>query len=291
MSRQLRIEYPGAVYHVTSRGNARQAIFIDNDDREVFLRVLEATIGRYHWRCHAYCLMGNHYHLLIETPEANLSRGMRQLNGVYTQTFNRRHGSVGHLFQGRYKSILVDKDTYLLNLCRYIVQNPVAAGLTSTPSDWPWSSYLATAGLVPVPDWLSVIWLRAQFSENDDQARVLYREFVEQNQISFNPWDALSCRTILGAEEFAKALEPLLRDKESQPEIPKPQRLAMRPTLREVLKPENISNRQAQDAAVYRAYVDYGYAMKEIAEVLGVHYATVSRAMKRAERKMCECKT
>ena len=124
MARPLRIEYPGALYHVTSRGNAREDIFFDEKDRQRFLATLAHVIRDYHWICYAYCQMTNHYHLLIETPEANLSRGMRQLNGVYTQALNRRHGRVGHIFQGRFKALLVEKDGYLLELCRYIVLNP-----------------------------------------------------------------------------------------------------------------------------------------------------------------------
>ena len=154
MARPLRIEYPGALYHVTSRGNARKRIFKDDGDRELFLRVLAFVVERCHWICHAYCLMDNHYHFLIETPEANLSQGMRQVNGVYTQAYNRGHGKVGHLFQGRFKAILVDKESYLLELCRYVVLNPVRAKLVDRSEDWPWSSYRATAGIEKAPAFL-----------------------------------------------------------------------------------------------------------------------------------------
>ena len=133
MARPLRIEFPGALYHVTSRGNARQRVFRDDEDREMFLATLAWVVERFGWRCHAYCLMDNHIHLLIETPQPNLSRGMRQLNGVYTQPFNRRHRKVGHLFQGRFKAVLVEKERYLLELARYIVLNPVRAKMVKTP--------------------------------------------------------------------------------------------------------------------------------------------------------------
>ena len=147
MTRPLRIEYPNAVYHVTSRGNARNKIFLGDQDRENFLAVLDAVVKRYNWLCHAYCLMDNHYHLMIETPDANLSRGMRQLNGVYTQKYNWWHSKTGHIFQGRYKAILVEKENYLLELCRYVVLNPVRANMVDKPEEWKWSSYGATAGL------------------------------------------------------------------------------------------------------------------------------------------------
>ena len=136
MARPLRLEYPGAVYHITSRGNARNDIFIGDNDREDFLTILGGMIKRYNWLCHAYCLMDNHYHLLIETVDPNLSQGMRQINGVYTQTFNRNHRRVGHVFQGRYKAIHVEKNSHLMELCRYVVLNPVAAGMVSRPELW-----------------------------------------------------------------------------------------------------------------------------------------------------------
>jgi REP element-mobilizing transposase RayT len=135
MARPLRIEFPGAVYHITSRGNAKQTIFLENQDRHKFLEVLSTVIERCSWLCHAYCLMKNHYHLMIETPEANLSRGMRQLNGVYTQLFNQRHKRVGHLFQGRYKAILVEKDTHLLSLCRYYGEHKIVSILNGCVTD------------------------------------------------------------------------------------------------------------------------------------------------------------
>ena len=146
MTRPLRIEYAGAVYHITSRGNEKKAVFRGDQDRINFLNVLQHVNKRYHWICHAYCLMENHYHLLIETPDGNLSFGMRQLNGVYTQLFNRRHQRTGHLFQGRYTSILIQKDSHLLEVCRYVVLNPVRARVVERPEAWKWSSYRATAG-------------------------------------------------------------------------------------------------------------------------------------------------
>jgi len=129
MSRPLRLEYAGALYHVTSRGDRREAIYEEDNDRNALISMLEGVCDRYNWICHAYCLMSNHYHLLIETPDANLSKGMRQLNGVYTQTYNRAHGREGHVLQGRYKAMLVEKEHYLQELSRYIVLNPVRAGM------------------------------------------------------------------------------------------------------------------------------------------------------------------
>jgi REP element-mobilizing transposase RayT len=138
MARPLRLEFPGAVYHLTSRGNARQNIFFTDADRELYLSTLAGVVRRYRWICHAYCLMANHYHLLIETPKANLSIGMRQLNGIYTQSFNRRNQRVGHLFQGRFKAILVEKEAHLLELCRYVVLNPVRVKGGASAQSWKW---------------------------------------------------------------------------------------------------------------------------------------------------------
>ena len=147
MARPLRIEYEGALYHLTSRGNARERIFFTDSDREAFLGILGDVVERFGWLCHAYCLMTNHYHLLIETPNANLSRGMRHLNGVYTQWINRHNKRTGHIFQGRFRSILVEKESHLLELARYVVLNPVRAKMVRSPRDWRWSSYRATSGL------------------------------------------------------------------------------------------------------------------------------------------------
>ena len=180
MARPLRLEFPGAVYHLTGRGNARQRIFFGDADRQLFLDTLAAVVGRYGWICHAYCLMANHYHLLVETSKPNLSLGMRQLNGIYTQAFNRRHERVGHLFQGRFKAILVEKESYLLELCRYIVLNPIRIDGNALTGTWKWSSYRATAGLASAPEFLSTDWVLRQFGRDLAQAKKLYREFVRE---------------------------------------------------------------------------------------------------------------
>jgi putative transposase len=151
MARPVRLEFGGALYHVTARGDRREAIYEDDVDREHFLDVLGQVVGQFNWCCHAYCLMSNHYHLVIATPDGNLSKGMRQLNGVFTQWSNRRHHRTGHLFQGRYKAILVDADSYLLELTRYVVLNPVRAHVVDSPAKWPWNSYQAVMGELDAP--------------------------------------------------------------------------------------------------------------------------------------------
>ncbi|MBF0134472.1 MAG: transposase [Magnetococcales bacterium] len=166
MARPLRIELSGGLYHVTSRGDRREDIYFSEDDRHTWLEVFGQVCERFNWACHAYCQMTNHYHIVVETPEGNLSQGMRQLNGVYTQSINRTYGRVGHVFQGRFKGILVEKDAYLLDLSRYVVLNPVRAGMVANSRDWPWSSHRAMLGEEAVPKWLETDWVLGQFAED-----------------------------------------------------------------------------------------------------------------------------
>jgi REP element-mobilizing transposase RayT len=151
MARSLRIEFPGAVYHVTARGDRREDIFVDDEDRLALLEVVAQALSRFDAQMLAYCLMDNHYHFVLHTRRANLSLLMRHINGVCTQTYNRRHNKVGHLFQGRFKAILVDRDAYLLEVCRYVDLNPVRARMVRKPGSWAWSSYRAHTGEAPAP--------------------------------------------------------------------------------------------------------------------------------------------
>ena len=283
MARPLRIEFPGAIYHVTSRGNAKQTIFIDDEDKERFFDMLSMVVERFNWRCHAYCLMENHYHLLIETLHANLSKGMRQLNGVYTQGFNQRYRRIGHLFQGRYKAILVEKDNHLLSLCRYVVLNPVRVGLVKRPEQWRWSSYKATIGLAKRPAFLTVDWILSQFDGRKRVSMEKYRRFVMEGVDKESPWETLRGQIFWGTDEFIQQLRGLLDEKGNIEEVPRLQRYVARPLLSELFKGKKVKERKAEDKAIYDAYVRYGYTMKEIAEHLGVHYATVSRAIKRLD--------
>jgi putative transposase len=278
MARPLRIEYPNAVYHVTSRGNARKKIFIDDHDRDAFLSVLNAVIKRYNWLCHAYGLMDNHYHLMIETPDANLSRGMRQSNGVYTQKYNWWHSKTGHIFQGRYKSILVEKENYLLELCRYVVLNPVRANMVEKPDDWKWSSYGATAGFKDVPDYLTVDWLLGLFSSKKAVAQKRYRNFVHEGIQQGSPWSELQGQILLGEEGFIDKYKDLLSDKEKVKEIPRAQRYISRPRLSKLFSPGEKSTRR--NKLMHAAHVKHGYTLKEIADHLQIHYTTVSKVIK-----------
>ena len=231
MARPLRIEYPGAVYHITNRGNDKKAVFKDDQDRETFLKILAFVNKRYHWLCHAYCLMDNHYHLMIETPDGNLSLGMRQLNGVYTQARNKRYNKTGHLFQGRYKAILIQKDSHLLEVCRYVVLNPVRARMVEKPEDWKWSSYRATAGKEPPHPCLTTDWILGQFSRTRGKAEKEYRQFVKWGIGKETIWNEVKGQALLGEDDFVDSLADHLRRHKDIPEIPKSQRYANRPAL------------------------------------------------------------
>ena len=273
MARPLRIEYEGAVYHVTSRGNARENIYLSDSDREIFLEVLAHVVERFDWICHAYCLMDNHYHLMIETPQANLSRGMRQLNGVYTQRFNRVHNRVGHVFQGRYKSIVIDKDSYLLELSRYIVRNPVAADMVKHVGDWAWSSYKATAGLNQAPSFLKTDWLLSQFASTKAKARKAYQQFVMVYDYQ-SPWQDLGKADVLGDDTFRTKLQQMTND--SDPNIPKEKLI-----LRHLPLSDIASQHQSRGQWMREAYQEHGYTMQAIADFAGLHHSTVSRFIKK----------
>ncbi|MBM9603180.1 REP-associated tyrosine transposase [Desulfopila inferna] len=279
MARPLRIEYPGAVYHITSRGNARQNIFLCDTDRLTFLKVLSNTIEKYNWLCHGFCLLDNHYHLVIETLDPNLSLGMRQLNGVYTQTFNRAKQRVGHVFQGRYKAILVEKESHLLEVCRYVVLNPVRAGMVSKPAEWEWSSYTSTAFTGTAPKYLCIDWVLRQFSEDKTAARQQYRQFVaeglQDKQEHF--WKKLVGQIILGSEKFVAMLEEHIEDKQEIGEIPRSQRFPGRPSLDRIFAGIANASRQRRKLLIAETHIKYGYTLKEIADFLGIHYTTVSK--------------
>ena len=276
MARPLRLEFPGALYHLTARGNARQPIYRDDTDRRDFLELCGAVCDRFHWQAHAYCLMSNHYHLVIETPEANLARGMRQLNGVYTQAFNRRHRKVGHLFQGRYTAILVDKDKYLLELARYVVLNPVRAGMVKSAGQYLWSSYRPMIGKSVAPAWLTTDFLLAQLAHRRREARQRYVRFIAEGKDQPKIWQHLRGQIYLGDEAFVRKLHGRVTPGERLKEVPRAQR---RPDP----KPLDHYQRQARDPeqAMTAAYRSGGYTLAEIAKHFQVHYSTVSRAVGR----------
>jgi putative transposase len=274
MSRPLRLEFPGALYHVTSRGNEKKAIYRQEDDFTLFLKILSDVCEQFNWVIHAYCLMTNHYHLLVETPDANLSNGMRQLNGVFTQSINRKHLRVGHLFQGRYKAILIDKDAYLLELCRYIVLNPVRAGIVDYPCEWLWSSWHNMVGSPATPNWLATDVLLKLFATNRKQAIIRYKLFVEAGG-NVTIWDNLKHQVFLGDDDFVDKYQPLQNERLGDlDEIPLNQRQSSPLTL-EQYQAQSTS----RDEAITIAYKSGGYTLKEIGEYFELHYSRVSRVV------------
>lgn len=280
MARPLRLEFAGALYHVTARGDRQEPIYENDDDRIAFLELLSEVCLLCNWVCHAYCLMGNHYHLLVETPEGNLSRGMRQLNGVYTQQHNRRHSRVGHVFQGRYKAILVEKEGYLLELARYIVLNPVRAQLVSTAVEWPWSSYRSTLGLQAPVAGVHADWLLAAFGKQRGGAIEAYKTFVAAGKGQPSVWGQLKNQIYLGTDLFVAQMQQRIDNTETLSEIPARQR---RPAARPLA--DYLATEPDRNAAIVRAYESGGYGLQEIGTFFGLHYSRVSKIVRRAKRK------
>ena len=296
MVRPLRLEFAGALYHITARGNARQAIFNDDHDSKVFLEFLGREVTQQGWNCYAYCLMSNHYHLLIETPEPNLSKGMRRLNGVYTQYFNRHHDRVGHLFQGRYKSIVVDRDEYLLELCRYIVLNPLRAGLVTDPGEWRWSSFPATIGLVQAPKWLDVRGVYDFFGYGVDDGRENFEKFVSDGMTSEAPWKNIRGQIYLGSQAFLERMDNLVK-KRPLNDVASVQRLPSRPLSEDVLtfvsetygvERDVLLSRQHSQAWRITAYLlrrVVNLSLKEVAVLFVVSPSIISRYQKEIEMR------
>ena len=280
MARPLRVEFAGALYHVTARGNALENIYGDDVDRQAFLSLLKTAVDRYDWYCHAYCLMDNHYHLLIETNRPSLSDGMKLLNGSYTQYVNRRHQRVGHVFQGRFKAILVQKETYLLELARYIALNPVRARMVRSAKDWPWSSYRASAGLAESAPCLTTDWVLGGFAKTKNLAQQRYRDFVQQGKGQPSPWQSLKNQIYLGDEDFVLDVQCKLDPEQSLKDIPKKQKQAPIRSLDYFDQPERTRNEN-----MAQAYLSGHYTLDQVGQHFGVSYATVSRAVKQAETR------
>ncbi|MDP9360775.1 MAG: transposase [Acidobacteriota bacterium] len=298
MSRQLRLEFPGAIWHVTSRGNERRDIFRDNADRRRFVNLLARVIIDRRWILHAWVLMSNHYHLLLETPEVGLSRGVKWLNQAYAETFNERHHRVGHLFQGRFKGILVERDGHLLELIRYIVLNPVRCHAVTFAGDYEWSNYRATAGLQPAPPWLEIDWTLDQFGPDRASAHKAYRRYVADAQgASYNPRERVVGQMYLGTAAFCDRMQALVSSKERSREHPRAQRMFVRPGLHAVVlliadrfgvRPDDLKRKargQARKTLAFLAVDDAGLTLRSIAEWMGVSDWAASK-MRLAAREL-----
>ena len=281
MSRQLRIEYSGALYHITSRGNGKTRIFLDDNDMYKFLDTLEICTKTFNFICHGYCIMGNHYHLLIETPYANLSAGIHRLNSIYAQYFNKQHDRVGHVFQGRFKSILVQRDNYLLELCRYIVLNPVRAGIVNHPAEYKWSSYCHTVGTVEnCSPFLTVDWILAQFDSNHSLARRSYINFVMDGINADSPMKDIRTGIFLGNKSFMEALTKRISEHKDDIDIPREQRYACRESLSTLFKDLRFLIKESRNKLIFTAYSKHGYTRKELAEFIHLHVVTIGRIIR-----------
>ena len=278
MARPLRLEFAGALYHVTSRGDGREPIFLSDGDRRLFLDVVAAVWDRFNWAVHAYCLMTNHYHLLVETPDANLSKGMRQLNGVFTQRFNQTYNRSGHVFQGRYKAILVQKDDYLLELARYVVLNPVRAQMVRTASEWPWSSYRAMIGEVQPPEWLETRAILAAFGDTKSKAIERYAQFVAEGKGQPSPWDDLKSQVFLGSDAFVEAMRRQVPQNRDLREVPQAKRRHRAKALSAYAR-EYVQ----RDDAIVAAYRSGGYTLRDIGDYFGLHYSRISKIVHAAD--------
>jgi REP element-mobilizing transposase RayT len=286
MTRPLRIEFPGALYHVTSRGDRGEPIFANDDDRRQFLNVLAEAVARFDAEVLGFCLMGNHYHAVVRTRQGNLSRLMRQVNGVYSQSFNRRHRLTGHLFQGRFHSVVVDRNAYLAEVCRYVELNPVRAGLVDVPSDWPWSSYRAHVGLDAVPAWLDTIGLHGYMLGRDAicdddtrRAQEMYAALVAEGAGDCLWKRGLRQEIYLGDEAFIEEVQARIsREQAATPEIPRAQRR----------KPTTLAQWIASDTSrteiLRRAHAQGGLTMTEMARELNRSIAWVSRLIGRSRQ-------
>jgi REP element-mobilizing transposase RayT len=296
MARPLRLEFSGALYHVISRGNEKGAIFVDDEDRRDFTSILAAVISRETFLLHSYCLLGNHYHLLLETPCGWLSRGMHWLNGRYAQRFNARHERCGHLFEGRFKAILVEKESHLLELHRYIVLNPVRAGIVERPQDWRWSSYRATCGFDAPPPWLEVSWTLRQFGQTTREARRGFVEFVEAAMEFPEPPIPPRNRLFAGSRPFRAEMQALLGAKAYDDEIPASERTF---TATELVEVETIVAREwsvpilqlrrhrggiAKIAAIYLARKLTRLSAREVGAAFGVRRGRVANVIAEVDR-------
>jgi putative transposase len=293
MARPLRITYPGAFYHVTSRGNEQKDVFKSQRDREKFLEYLASATERYRAVVHAYCLMGNHYHLLLETPAGNLSQIMRHINGAYTTYFNIKRKRSGHLFQGRYKAILVEFDEYALELSRYIHLNPVRVGMVARPEEYRWSSYKNYIGQSVAPTWLKMETTLDYFGKKKKEAMKKYRSFVEDllGKEYDNPFRNTFGAAVLGTAEFIEMVtSEHLSEKGLDRAVPGIRQFKSNPKPEEILKAVaavmGVNVKLARQVGMYLCHKYSGKKLREIGNLFGVGETAIAEARRLLSRKM-----
>jgi REP element-mobilizing transposase RayT len=292
MARPLRIEYSGAFYHVTSRGNERKAVYKSQRDREKFFSYLESATERYGAVVHVFCLMDNHYHLLIETPSGNLSQIMHHINGAYTTYFNTKRERSGHLFQGRYRAILIDVDEYAKELSRYIHLNPVRAGIAENPEEYRWSSCQYYTVKRKPPEWLKRDFILSYFGNEPKTAMKRYRDFVRSvmDEEYKNPLAEISHSVILGGEKFIAEIKTrFLRDKKPDRDLPTLRDLSSRPGLGHIEKAVDSVLQQdeklARQVTLHMCHRHSGMKLREIGQQFGIGESGVTQASRRIGMK------
>jgi REP element-mobilizing transposase RayT len=286
MSRRPRLQFTGALYHVMARGNRKSTIFHDDEDRRQFLCVVSDAARAYDLRIRAACLMGNHYHLVLETPGCNLSDAMHFVNGVFAQRSNRRHGLTGHVFEGRFRSLVIQRESYLMRAARYVVRNPVLAGLVARAGDWRWSSYRATAGLEPAPPWLHVDWIQWAFRASSmDEARERYAKYVNAPPVAQRPIALTGL--VVGTKQFERRLLNVVGADQPDRALPPAIRSLNRRPLAELFDRDRIPG-PLRDRLIYRARVEHGHRFADIARHLGIDRSTASKAATRCRPAVAE---
>jgi putative transposase len=297
MGRPLRIEYPGAVYHIISRGNERREIFLDDEDRLKLLDMLADYHDRFGILIHCYVLMDNHYHLVIETPQSNLLKVMHGLNSGYTGYFNRKYNRSGHLFQGRYKAIIVDKETYLLELSRYVHLNPVRASMTKKPEEYAWSSYTGYIKVSKSKPWIEYTWILDIFGD-EKASRRKYKKYVDKESKEGKPFDKLYSQIILGTDEFIVKVKKLI-GKGLNDGVHYRKRLSAETEPETIIKiycdtfkisREKLFKKGPQrNAAIYLMKRYSGLGNREIGELFGgMHFTAISKTCSRFEERMAD---
>ena len=297
MSRPLRIEFPGATYHITARANAKQRLFTSPRDANYFLDLLEKEIVQQKWLCYSYCLIESHYHLVIETTEPNLGRGMGRLNMTYSQWFGREYQQPGHLFNGRYKTVLFQKTRHLKEVCRHVVLNPVRLELVKKADQWRWSSYRPLANGSTEPKWLNQNWLDEQFQGNSNYSNKNWQKYVLQNKSNSSPWDNIRSGQYLGDEKYLDNISkkiiglPLeqIPKRVVRPNRPSPQKVLKSLSAASGITEKELLNRKfSQDgfrAAVYLLRRASNLPLKEVARMGNVSESRISQIQKAIDDK------
>ena len=276
MSRPLRIEFPGATYHVESKGGPEAEVFRDEDDKKSFLDVLTNVVARFGWLVHSYSIMRSSYRIVLEVPKGNLSRGMRQLNGVYTQIYNKKHGLSGPVFQGRFKSILFEKKLFLLPLCKHVVSRD-SDGQAFKYEKYKWSSYRASAGEKSAPEFLYLADVLAFFGKEKSGSHRGYVEYVSESSGSETPFSKIKNQVLLGSPRFLNEMQPILQGQRLEKKGPK--RATRRKSLSALFKKVETKSRLERNELINRAHLEFGYTLMEIGNQLGLHYTTVSKVI------------